>query len=72
MKSDVMPSIVQIEPNVLRQLMAQVNETVATEVDFAKTSRNSFSVVDLWNIRRNRRNSGGRIRKSTIITGIGY
>ena len=72
MKSDVMPSIVQIEPNVLRQLMAQVNETVATEVDFAKTNRNSFSVVDLWNIRRNRRNSGGRIRKSTIITGIGY
>jgi hypothetical protein len=72
MKSDVMPSIVQMEPNVLRQLMAQVKETVATDVDFGKTNRTSFSVVDLWNIRRNRSKSGGRIRKSNIITGIGY
>jgi hypothetical protein len=72
MKSDVMPSIVQMEPRVLRQLVAQVKETVATDVDFEKANKSSFSVVDLWNIRRNRRHSGGRIRKSTIITGIGY
>jgi hypothetical protein len=72
MKNDVMPSIVQMEPRVLRQLVAEVQETVATDVDLAKEKKSSFGIVDLWNIRRNGRASGDRIRKSTIITGIGY
>jgi hypothetical protein len=72
MKSDVMPSIVQMEPSVLRQLTAEVKETVATDVDLAKENKSSFGINDLWNIRRQRRAMGGRIRKTTIITGIGY
>ncbi len=72
MKSDVMQSIVRMEPRVLRQLVKQVKETVATDVDFGKTNKSAFSIVDLWNIRRNRRFSGSRQKKTTIITGIGY
>ena len=72
MKSDVMQSIVRMEPSVLRQLVKQVKETVATDVDLAKTNKGAFGVVDLWNIRRNRRNAGNRLKRTTIITGIGY
>ncbi len=55
MKSNVMPSIVQIEANELRQLVTEVRETVATgivQVKRAKTNTTSFGIVDLWNIRR--------------------
>ena len=72
MKSDVMQSIVRMEPRVLRQLVTEVKETVATDVDFGKTNKNAFSVVDLWNIRRSRKSAGSRLKKTTIITGIGY
>jgi hypothetical protein len=55
MKSNVMPSIVQIEANELKQLVTEVKETVATgivQVNKAKSKAPSFGVVDLWNIRR--------------------
>ena len=53
MKSDVMPSIVQMEAEVLRQLVTEVQETVATDYSLDKTTRTStFAAVDLWNIQR--------------------
>ena len=54
MKSNVMPSIVQIEANQLKQLVSEVRETVATGivVNNAKKTTLSFGIVDLWNIRR--------------------
>lgn len=55
MKSSVMPSIVQIEANQLKQLVSEVKEIVATrivKVSHKKTRVNSFGIVDLWNIRR--------------------
>ena len=55
MKSNVMPSIVQIEANELKQLVTEVKETVATgmiQVKTVKTKTPSFGVVDMWNIRR--------------------
>ena len=72
MKSDVMHSIVQMEPRVLRQLVKEVRETVATDVNLESKKKNSFGALNMWNIRKNRRSPGGRLRKSTIITGIGY
>ncbi len=56
MKSNVMPSIVQIEANELKQLVNEVKETVATglvQVNNKKASAPRFGVVDLWNIHRN-------------------
>lgn len=72
MNSDVVHSIVQMEPKVLEQLMTEVKETVATDVDFAKVSSSSFSIVDLWNIRKNRKPAGSLRRKVNITTGLSY
>ncbi len=55
MKSNVMPSIVQIEPNELKQLVTVVNETVATgmiSVKAKRTATQRFGLADLWNIQR--------------------
>ncbi|MDB5209223.1 MAG: hypothetical protein JWQ30_50 [Sediminibacterium sp.] len=63
MKSNVMPSIVQIEVNQLKQLVSEVKETVATgliQVNKAKRKTASFGVVDLWNVRRGARTAASR------------
>jgi hypothetical protein len=72
MKSDVMHSRVQLEDQILKNLTTEVKETVATHLAFPKTEKNSFSVVALWNIRRNRRLSGSYRRKPRIVTGFSY
>ncbi len=72
MKSDVMHSYVQMEPAILKNLVTEVRETVATDVQL-KEKKNSFGVVSLWNIRRNSRYAAHtRHRKPRIVTGIGY
>ena len=54
MKSDVMPSIIQMEYGVLQDILSEVKETVATEIKIPKqATRPTFGVVDLWKIRRN-------------------
>jgi hypothetical protein len=60
MKNDVMPSIVQMEPAVLKELLKEVKETVATGIKLPKTQKRSFGVNDLWNIRRNARTAQSR------------
>lgn len=60
MKSNVMPSIVKIEANQLKELVNEVKETVATgivEVKTAKSKAPSFGIVDLWNIQRQARSA---------------
>ncbi len=52
MKNDVMHSIVQMDRNVLNQLVTEVHETVATDVEFPKARKSSFGAVKLLNIRR--------------------
>ncbi|SKA11948.1 hypothetical protein [Sediminibacterium ginsengisoli] len=53
MKSNVMPSIVQIEAEELKKLVTEVKETVATDV-IANNNNTPvvFGAVDLWKIRR--------------------
>ena len=63
MKSNVMPSIVQIEANQLKQLVSEVKERVATgivQVNKTKSKAPSFGVVDLWNLRRGARTMTSR------------
>ena len=63
MKSDVMPSIVKMEPEVLRNLVEEVKETVAKNIQLPpKVSRPGFGIVDLWNIRRNSRSAVSRFK----------
>jgi hypothetical protein len=72
MKSDAVQSIVQMEPRILKQLVTEVKETVATGIGYPKTNKSSFGIVDMWNIRKNGRHAGGGRRKTTITTGLGY
>jgi hypothetical protein len=73
MNSDVMHSIVQMEPAILKNLVTEVRETVATDVEFSKTPKSVFGVVSLWNIRRNSRYAAhARNKKPRIVTGISY
>ncbi|MBS1600061.1 MAG: hypothetical protein JST75_17680 [Bacteroidetes bacterium] len=62
MKSDVMPSIVKMEPELLKRLVTEVKETVAIDMNASKAKRNALRVVDLWNIQRNVK-SAGSMRK---------
>ena len=72
MKSDAVQSIVQMEPSILKQLVTEVKETVATGIEYPKTNKSSFGIVDMWNVRRNGRHTSGGRRKATIITGLSY
>jgi hypothetical protein len=74
MNSDVMHSRVQMEPRILKQLVTEVKETVATDVKFARAGGSSYGILQLWNMRRKSRYAGaGRSRrKPTIITGLSY
>lgn len=62
MNSDVMPSIVQMEPEVLKSLVKEVRETVAMNIQLPKAAKPSFGIVDLWNIRRNSRSAISRFK----------
>ena len=50
MNSNVMPSIVQIEKEELRNLVTEVKETVATNAHLKShiTKQKKFGIVDLW------------------------
>jgi hypothetical protein len=53
MKIDSRPSIVQMEPEVLNNLVKEVKETLATDIEMPKSKKRPFTSADLWNIRRN-------------------
>lgn len=54
MKTDVMPSIVQMEYGELQELVKEVKETVAKDIKATEPkTKPVFGSVDMWNIRRN-------------------
>ncbi len=57
MESNVMPSIVKIEPESLKKLVQEVKETLATDIniEIIGTKQKSFGIVDLWNRHRSLR-----------------
>ena len=57
MNSNVMPSIVQIEEGKLRNLVSEVKETVATDINLQSpgTKQKKFGIVDLWRIQNKMR-----------------
>ena len=72
MKSDVMHSRVQLEAAILKNLVTEVKETVATDVVIAKSRKSTFGAVQLWNIRRKSRFGAYPRKNPAIVTGIGY
>ena len=68
MKSDVMPSRVQMEAGMLKNLLSEVKETVAKDIKLPEpATKPSFGVVDLWKIRRNAKSAIGMNKKKKII-----
>ena len=63
MKIDLHPSIVQMEPEVLNNLVREVKETLATNIKVAKVKNRSFTMSDLWNIRRNAKTAENRLSR---------
>ena len=56
MKNNVMPSIVKIEADQLKQLVKEVKETVATDIVTAKKGKTPvFGLVDMWNMDRKKK-----------------
>jgi hypothetical protein len=57
MKGNFMPSLVQMDNETLQHLVAEVKETIATDVNLAKPVKTSIKVVDLWKIEKNRKSA---------------
>ncbi len=55
MTSNLMPSIVQIEKESLKQLVSEVKETLATDLNVqpTNTKNKKFGIVDMSNSQRN-------------------
>lgn len=53
MKSNVTPSMVQLDAEELKQLVTEVKETVATNVDVQNQDQiKNFGLADLWKIQK--------------------
>ncbi|MDZ4807908.1 MAG: hypothetical protein SGI96_06515 [Bacteroidota bacterium] len=63
MKIDLKPSIVQMEPEVLNNLVREVKETLATDIEMPGVKQRLFTAADLWNIRRNARTAESRFNR---------
>ena len=55
MNSKVLPSIIQMEEESLKQLVTEVQETIATNINDQKSvvKPKAFNNVDMWNSQRN-------------------
>ncbi|HYM95230.1 MAG TPA: hypothetical protein VET23_13905 [Chitinophagaceae bacterium] len=54
MNGIVVPSpIIEMEPELLKNLVTETQETIAKDIPEKEISPRSFSIVDLWNIRKN-------------------
>ena len=63
MKSDVMPSIVQMEYGVLQNLLTEVKETVAKDIQLSEpAAKPTFGIVDLWKIRQTAKSARGMFK----------
>ncbi len=61
MNQNVMPSLVQLDQETLKNLVAEVKETVATEFSYRKTR--VFTSANLWKIRNGRKQTDRITRK---------
>lgn len=65
MNSNATHSVVDMGNDELKNLVNQVNETVATDVDLDKTtSKNIFAAANLWHIQRMKKSS--QVRRATL------
>ncbi|MBL7744370.1 MAG: hypothetical protein JNN00_12925 [Chitinophagaceae bacterium] len=63
MKIDVTPSLVQMDAEELRNLTAEVRETVATGIQLPKARKKVFTAADMWNISRNAKSASAMLKR---------
>lgn len=63
MKNDVMPSIVQMDADELKNLLTEVKETVATGYQMPEEPKRLFTVADLWSIRSKAKSASNLMRR---------
>lgn len=66
MNSDVMPSRVQMEPGVLKNLLSEVKETVARDYVGTTDVKPTFSAAELWRIQKNSKLQNGFFRRRSL------
>lgn len=66
MNSNATHTLVDMANNEWRNLVTQVKETVATDVDYnhATSTKNTFAAAKLWQIQKNKRSS--QTRRATL------
>jgi hypothetical protein len=52
-----------MEYGVLKTLLEEVKETLATDVKMPEPAKPSFGIVDLWKIRRNAKSASSRFKR---------
>ena len=63
MTSKAMPSIIQIEKESLQQLVTEVKETIAPNIELSNATPNKkFGITDMWNSQKNARTATSRRR----------
>lgn len=62
MRNDTKTAVVQMEANVLAELLTEVKETIASDINLnvLVSKKHHYGIVDLWNMRRNSRTASGR------------
>jgi len=63
MNSHVVPSIVRMEPEVLKSLLTEVKETVATNFEMQPGEKPAFTSVNMWKIRNSVKSANVRMRR---------
>ncbi len=63
MKSDVMPSVIRMDAEELQALTKEVKETVATDFQVDEAKKSSFTMVNMWNIRRDAKSASSMLRR---------
>lgn len=66
MNSDVMPSRVQMDAGVLKNLLSEVKETVARDYVETPNVKPTFSAADLWRIQKNSKLQNGFFRRRSL------
>jgi len=64
MRNDTKTAVVQMEANVLAELLTEVKETIASDINLnvLVSKKHRYGIVDLWNMRRNSRTATNRRR----------
>jgi hypothetical protein len=64
MRNDTKTAVVQMEANVLAELLTEVKETIASDINLnvLVSKKHRFGIVDLWNMRRNSRTANNMRR----------